>query len=193
MNFLNNMIQFIQANASTVVGLITLLSNIVFVAVLFAIGIHADTRAKMYQFIHKYILELLFWAIMSAVIGSLIYSEIVGFPACDLCWYQRLFLYPQAIIVLFAMRRKDKGVIDYLVPLSIIGAILASYQSLVQWGFTIGSVLDCTATDGACARVYVNEYSYITIPFMSFSVFVYIIAMKYIYYSHDKKLKNGGK
>jgi disulfide bond formation protein DsbB len=186
------MISFIQTNATPIVGFLTLVSNIVFVAVLIVIGVHSETRAKLYNFVHKYILQLLFWGIMSAVVGSLVYSEIVGFPACDLCWYQRIFLYPQAIIVLMAMFRKDKTVIDYLVPLSIIGAVVALYQSIIQWGFSFGSILDCTAVGGACAKVYVKEYSYITIPFMSLSVFVYIIALKYIYYSHKRKLERNG-
>jgi len=183
------MIQFIQANATPIVGFLTLASNIIFVVVLFVIGVHSETRAKLYSFIHKYILELLFWGIMSAVIGSLVYSEIIGFPPCDLCWYQRVFLYPQAIIVLMAMFRKDKTVIDYLVPLSILGALVAFYQSLVQWGVSFGSVLDCTASGGECAKIYVSEYSYITIPFMSLSVFVYIIALKFVYYHKGRKIR----
>jgi disulfide bond formation protein DsbB len=182
------MISFIQTNATSIVGFLTLLSNIIFVVVLFVIGVHSQTRVKMYNFVHKYILELLFAGIMSAVIGSLVYSEIVGFPPCDLCWYQRILLYPQAIIVLMAMFRKDKSVIDYLVPLSVLGAIVSFYQSLVQWGFSFGSILDCTAIGGECAKIYVSEYSYITIPFMSFSVFVYIIVLKFVYYSHNKKI-----
>jgi disulfide bond formation protein DsbB len=182
------MISFIQTNATPIIGFLTLLSNIIFVVVLFIIGAHSISRIRMYNFIHKYILELLFAGIISAVIGSLVYSELVGFPPCDLCWYQRLFLYPQAIIVLMAMFRKDKSVIDYLVPLSILGAIVAFYHSLVQWGFSFGSILDCTATGGECAKIYINEYSYITIPFMSFSVFVYIIALKFVYYSHNKTI-----
>jgi len=160
------MIQFIQTNATPIVGFLTMLSNVIFVGVILVIVLHSGTRAKMYAFVHKYILELLFWGIMAAVVGSLVYSEIVGFPACDLCWYQRLFLYPQAIIVLLAL-----------------------YQSIIQWGFSFGSILDCTAVGGECAKVYVNEYSYITIPFMSLSVFVYIITMKYVYYSHRKNIE----
>lgn len=185
------MIQFIQTNATPVVAFLTLVSNVLFVVILIVIGVHSGTREKTYQFVHKYILQLLFWGIMAAVVGSLVYSNIIGFPPCDLCWYQRLFLYPQAIIVLMAMIRKDKTIIDYLVPLSIIGAVIALYQSFIQWGFSFGSILNCTAIGGECAKIYVKEYSYITIPFMSFSVFVYIIALKYIYYSHNKKISNG--
>ena len=119
------MISFIQSNATPIIGFLTLLSNIIFVGVLVVMLIHAGTRARLSVFVHKYILELLFWAVLSAVVGSLIYSQIVGFPPCDLCWWQRIFMYPQVIILLVAMRRKDKGIIDYLMPLSIIGAIIS--------------------------------------------------------------------
>jgi disulfide bond formation protein DsbB len=181
------MISFIQTNATPIIAFFTLLSNLIFVVVILAMLIHAGTRVKLHAFIHKYILELLFWAVSSAVVGSLIYSQIIGFPPCDLCWWERIFMYPQAIILFVAMRRKDKGIIDYLVPLSVIGAILSLYQSFVQWGFG-GSLFACTATGSACAKVYVLQYSYITIPFMSFTVFAYIIALKYIYYRHNKKI-----
>jgi disulfide bond formation protein DsbB len=182
------MIYFIQSNATPVIGFLTLLSNIIFVAVLTAIVLHAGTRQKFYAFVHKYILELLFWGLAAAVVGSLVYSNIVGFPPCDLCWWQRIFMYPQIVILFAAMLRKDKSVIDYLVPLSVLGAVVALYQSFVQWGFSVGSLVGCAAVGGECAKVYVREFSYITIPFMSFSVFVYIIALKFVYYSHRKKI-----
>jgi disulfide bond formation protein DsbB len=182
------MTSFLQTNATPIIGFLTLLSNIVFVAVLLVILVHANSRKKLHEFVHIYILELLFWGVLSAVIGSLIYSDIVGFPPCDLCWWQRIFMYPQAIILLVAMKKKYKGIIDYLVPLSIIGAIVALYQSFVQWGFFLGSGPGCVSAGGECARVYFTAYSYITIPFMSFTVFVYILTLKYIYY---RKNKNG--
>ena len=100
-------------------------------------------------------------------------------------------MYPQLIIVALAYYRKDKAVIDYLVPLSVIGAVVALYQSFVQWGFSFGVGGGCVAVGGECAKVYFMQYSYITIPFMSFTVFVYIIAMKYIYYSRSKQIRNG--
>lgn len=185
------MISFIQLEATPIIGFLTLLSNIIFVAVLVVILVHSDTRGKFYSFVHKYILELLFWGILSAVIGSLIYSDIVGFPPCDLCWYQRICLYPQLVIVLMAMFKKDKTIIDYLVPLSVMGAIVALYQSFIQWGFSLGSVVGCASVGEACAKVYFKEYSYITIPFMSFTVFMYIIALKFVYYHKSKHIRDG--
>jgi hypothetical protein len=105
------MINFIQTNATSIIAFLTLLSNIIFVGVLVVMLIHAGTRARLSAFVHKYILELLFWAVASAVVGSLVYSQIVGFPPCDLCWWQRIFMYPQVIILFVAMRRKTNGVL----------------------------------------------------------------------------------
>ncbi len=185
------MISFIQTNATSIIGFLTLLSNIIFVVVLVVIILHAGSRYKFYHFVHTYVLELLFLLILSAVIGSLVYSNIVGFPPCDLCWWQRVFMYPQLIVVFMAMRRKDKTIIDYLVPLSVAGAIVALYHSFIQWGYSFGATGGCEAIGGECAKVYFKVYSYITIPFMSFTVFVFIIALKMIYYHKNKALKNG--
>ncbi len=185
------MTQFIQTNVTPIIGLLTLISNIIFVVVLAVILVHAVSRAKFYAFVHKYILELLFWGVMSAVVGSLVYSDIVGFPPCDLCWWQRVFMYPQAIILLVAMYRKDKTIIDYLVPLSVLGALVALYQSFIQWGFDFGISGGCAAAGGECAKVFFTQYSYITIPFMSFTIFVYIIALKFVYYHKERHLRHG--
>lgn len=185
------MTSFIQANATPIIGFLTLVSNIIFIIVLGAIVFHADSRKHLYNFVHKYILELLFFGILSAVVGSLVYSDIVGFPPCDLCWWQRIFMYPQLVIVGFAWYKKDTGVVDYLTPLSILGALVALYQSFIQWGFAFGIAGGCAAAGGECAKVYFTQYSYITIPFMSFTVFVYVMALKFVYYHKAWKLKNG--
>jgi disulfide bond formation protein DsbB len=181
------MITFIQANATPIIGFLTLLSNIIFIVVLIVIVLHSGSRYKFYHFVHKYILQLLFWGILAAVVGSLVYSNIVGYPPCDLCWLQRICIYPQLIIVFMAMRRGDKTVIDYLMPLSVIGAVVALYQSFIQWGYSFGNTaIGCLNLGGECAKVYVKVYSYITIPFMSFTVFVFIIALKLIYRHKEK-------
>src|SRR3989344_3123910 len=61
------------------------------------------------------------------VLGSLFYSEIANFTPCILCWYQRVFLYPQVVILVIALWKKEQ-VSDYIIGLSIPGAIIAGYQ-----------------------------------------------------------------
>lgn len=185
------MFTIVQANATPIMGLFTLVSNIVFVVVLVAIIVHADSRKHLYNFVHKYVLELLFFWLLSAVIGSLIYTDVVGYFACDLCWWQRIFMYPQLVLVAVALYKKDRSIIDYLVPLSSLGALVALFQSFIQWGFSFGIAGGCVAVGGECAKVYFTQYSYITIPVMSLSIFAYILAIKFVYYHKSWKLKNG--
>lgn len=185
------MLSFIQSNITPLIGFLTLISNITFAIVLIVTFIHSKTRAKLYSFVHTYVLQLLFFSILSAVVGSLIYSDIVGFPPCDLCWWQRIFMYPQLVILAVAMYKKDKTIIDYLVPLSVLGAAVALFQSFIQWGFSFGVAGGCASVGGECAKVYFTQYSYITIPVMSLSVFAYVIAMKFVYYHKEWKTKNG--
>jgi disulfide bond formation protein DsbB len=97
-------------------------------------------------------------------------------------------MYPQTIITFIAIIKKEKNIVDYLLPLSILGAIVAFYHSLVQWGIGTG-LLGCTAVGGECAKVYVLEYGFITIPFMAFTTFVYLIGISLIYYK-ARKIKN---
>lgn len=181
------MFHFLQNNITFLVTTFTLVSNIVFVFILVLLFI-PNFRSWVYVFVNKNISSLLFLTSFAAVVGSLSYSNIIGFPPCELCWFQRIFMYPQAIIAFMAVMKKDKSIVSYLLPLSILGTIVAFYHSLVHWGFGTG-LLGCTAIGGDCGKVYVLEYGYITIPFMALSCFIYLIAISIIYYkSNGNKL-----
>lgn len=184
------MILSIQNNLTFFITTLTLLSNIVFVLIFILIIFENRVKNLIYNFVNKYILELLFVVSVGSLIASLGYSNIMNFPPCELCWIQRIFLYPQTIFSFIGIIKKDKNIVSYLLPLSILGAIVSFYHSLVQWGLG-GSLLGCTSTGGECAKVYVLEYGYITIPFMALTAFIYLIAISLIYYkSKDAKKEN---
>jgi len=169
-----------------IVSLLTFISNIVFVLFILLMFIR-DFRLKVFSFVSSKINLILFVLSFGAVAGSLIYSEIVGFPPCNLCWWQRVFMYPIPLLALIAWIKKDKGITDYVLPMSIVGAFIAFYHSLVQWGFNV-AITNCTIGDEAeCGKLYVYEFGYITIPFMALSIFVYLIVVSLI---HKKSLKN---
>src|SRR5579864_8782128 len=48
--------------------------------------------------------------------GSLFFSEIAGFVPCDLCWFQRICMYPLSILTLLAALRGDYRVVTYFLP-----------------------------------------------------------------------------
>ena len=175
--------EFIQTHITFVFTTLTLLSNIVFVLVLLLLIAHKQFRVWVYDFVNQHVIALLFIVSLGAMIGSLSYSEIVGFIPCDLCWIQRIFMYPQALLAYIGLVKKEKNIVDYILPLSILGAIVSLYHSLIHWRVISGSFLACTSSLTApCAKVYVLEYGYITIPFMAFTTFTYLIAITLIYY-----------
>ena len=114
---------------------------------------------------------------IAATISSLFYSTIAGFAPCSLCWWQRMFLYPQAIILAAAAFIKDKHIKLFCLTFSIIGGAISAYHSYLQFG---GNPLIPCAAAGAsvqCTFRYFLEFGYITIPTMALTTFVLIILL----------------
>ena len=128
---------------------------------------------------------------IAATLGSLIYSEIIKLPPCDLCWYQRALLYPQVVILAVALIRKNRDIYDYVIGLNIIGIIIAGYQYIMQM---ISYTGPCPIGSGGvnCFTKDVFEFGYITLPLMSITVFVLLALLTYAYKRHkpDKKEKD---
>ena len=120
---------------------------------------------------HSLVLGLI--VALVTVLGSLFYSEVIGFEPCVLCWWQRVFLYPLLILFLIATHKRDRGVFKYALPLAVIAGVIAFYQAYANFGGA--SLLPCTAAEGACSRIYVMAFGYITIPLMSITVALYFI------------------
>lgn len=164
---------------------LTLVSNLAFVFLVVSVAFDSNARKAVFSYVHKFALELIFLTSLGAFVFSLWYSNAVGYPPCELCWIQRIFMYPQVLLSFLAIRKKDKSMIGYLLPMTILGALVALYHSLVHWGVGVG-LLACTTTGAECAKVYVMEYGYITIPFMALSSFVYLLTISVIYYNRQR-------
>lgn len=112
-----------------------------------------------------------------ATIVSLIYSEILLLMPCNLCWYQRVFIYPLSIMFLIALIKKDSKVRIYVLPLAVIGALIALYHYIIQM-FNLSSFCDITSAV-PCSTRYIFEFGYITIPLMSLTAFILIILLNF--------------
>src|SRR5262245_35578192 len=66
--------------------------------------------------------------------GSLFYSQVVGFIPCELCWFQRLFMYPLSILLLLMAIWGDNRGARYLLALPIVGAGISIYHMLIGYG-----------------------------------------------------------
>ena len=115
------------------------------------------------------------WGVaLVSTLGSLYYSEVANFPPCDLCWYQRIAMYPLAVILGIAAFRDDVGIRRYVWPLTAIGAVIAAYHYQLEWFPDQGSFC---AVDNPCTVVWVREFGYISIPWMAFSGFALIATL----------------
>lgn len=139
-------------------------------------------KGKMRHLLEKmatFELELSLAVVLVGIIASLFYSNFAGFDPCLFCWWQRILLYPQVIIIAVAywFRKKGHDIKQSLLPvlyLSIIGAILAGYQYVAQM-FMPGLLSACGATGESCAKLYFLSFGYITIPMMALTGFLAII------------------
>src|SRR5262249_40508857 len=57
-----------------------------------------------------------------SMLGSLYFSESAHYIPCRLCWFQRIAMYPIALVALIALIRRDRGARWYIVPMATIGA-----------------------------------------------------------------------
>jgi disulfide bond formation protein DsbB len=115
---------------------------------------------------------LAFGTALTAMLGSLYYSEIVGFVPCTLCWYQRILMYPLTLILLVGILKQDKGVFDYVLPFSVLGIGVSTYHYLIQLGVIPHS--PACAVGIPCGLRYVNYFGVLTIPLMALTAFTII-------------------
>lgn len=108
-----------------------------------------------------------------ATVMTLVYSDYLGIEPCPLCWWQRIFLYPQVILLGMAAWKHDAYVAEYSIVLSLFGAGIALYQHTLQ--MLPGSGLPCPATGVSCAQRFLFEFGYITYPLMAFTLFAFLI------------------
>jgi len=167
-------------NLNIIFAVGTILFQVASVALLVLLFMKKESTCKTW--IQKNALYLAFFASFAAMAGSLIYSEVVKFPPCALCWYQRILMYPQVFITLVALTKKfGTEVWYYLQALSILGSIIALYHFIIKMtGF---SPFPCSAfsVEGSsdCVKQIVLEFGYINIPMMALSVFILILILSF--------------
>lgn len=122
----------------------------------------------------EYYLYLSLFIAWAGTVGSLFFSEILKYPPCVLCWWQRIAMYPLVIIFVIGILKKTKEVVLYSLPLAIFGAAIAFYHNLLYYGLIPESASTCV--DGiSCTTKYIEFFGIITIPLLSLTAFLFII------------------
>jgi disulfide bond formation protein DsbB len=164
---------------NTIFGTLTLILQVI--SVILIVSLLVKKNNLFTRWFHKNALNGAFVISLGAMMGSLIYSEALGYTPCTLCWYQRILMYPQVFLILVAMTKKfSKEIFYYIRVLSYIGGIIALYHAIIK--MTGVAPIPCSAyavSSADCVKQLVFEFGYINIPMMSFTLFVFLVVLSY--------------
>ena len=121
----------------------------------------------------KNILFLVFAQALIGMLGSLYFSEIKNLAPCILCWYQRIALYPVALISGVGIWFDERLAYRYILPFSIVGSLIAAYHNLLYYGVIPEEVAPCTFGI-SCTAAANHQVGFITIPMLSLLAFLVI-------------------
>lgn len=128
----------------------------------------------------KHYLYLAWIVALAGTVGSLAMSEVFHLLPCTLCWYQRIALFPLALILPAGILLQDKKTHYYALPLALFGLITAVYHWLIQFKIIPHSLTVCQ--DGLpCEEIQLQIFHIITIPAMSALAFTFIIISLILY------------
>lgn len=121
-------------------------------------------------------------ALLTAIIatcGSLFFSEALFWIPCQLCWYQRILMYPLVVILLAGILLDDRNIHWYVLPLSLSGMAIA----LMHYLEVLGVIPPSPCLGGVpCSIDYLTPIltgplSFIKIPFLALVAFAIISVM----------------
>lgn len=132
------------------------------------------------KFLKENLLQFALLIAATSAIGSLYFSEVLKFPPCSLCWYQRVFMYPIVIVLSVGLWKKDKNIVYFVLPFSIIGLIISIYHNLLYYGFISESFQPCTI-GVSCTERQLDLFGFVTIPLLSLIGFTLITTLTIVY------------
>jgi disulfide bond formation protein DsbB len=123
--------------------------------------------------------SLLFITWITALVASLaalFIGEVMARAPCVLCWYQRAFMFPLAIILAVASFRTDASVWRYALPLAAVGWLVAAFHTL-QYAGVIPAALEPCGAGPSCTSVDMTIFGGVPLPALSLLAFTIIAVL----------------
>lgn len=118
------------------------------------------------------------WGVaLISTLSALFIGEVMGQAPCVLCWFQRAFMFPLAVILGVACYRSDAEVWRYALPLAGIGAVLALVHLLLYLGLIPQPIQPCTATGPSCSGAGMTIFGSVPLPAVALFAFVLITVL----------------
>ena len=118
--------------------------------------------------------------------GALFFSEVMRIAPCVLCWYQRIFMFPLALVLAAGLFPLDVRVVRYALPLAIGGWLAGAYQLLLMAGYIPKSAVPC-GQGIDCSQAQIEWFGFVTIPLLSVLAFSLIAALLVLLHARSSK------
>lgn len=129
----------------------------------------ADT-AKMWKFL------FFAWVVaLVSTVSAIFIGEVMGQIPCNLCWYQRILMFPLALILAIALYRNDMGIWRYGIALSGLGLLVATFHSFQYFGLLPETIKPCMSEGPSCSGVGMTLWGVLPLPVLAALAFLLII------------------
>jgi disulfide bond formation protein DsbB len=117
------------------------------------------------------------WSVaLVATLGSLFFSEVSDFTPCRLCWFQRIAMYPLAVLLLIAAVRRDfRGGALYALAFPIAGGLVSVWHIYIE--INPDAEPSSCRVAAPCSLEWIEEIGYVTIPVLALTAFAAILAL----------------
>ena len=109
-------------------------------------------------------------------LAALFIGEVMGQAPCVLCWFQRAFMFPLAVVLGVAALRHDVAVRRYALPLAGIGVLIAAFHVAQFFGFIPERMVPCSEGP-SCSGHEMTLFGVVPIPLLSLGAFIAIGAL----------------
>lgn len=135
--------------------------------------------AKLSYWLDRSSMYIALLASWIAMLGSLYFSEVMGFVPCELCWYQRILMYPLTAVLAVGLLVRDRYLPKIVLPLSTLGIFVSLYHYLLEKTDLFDAVTVCSM-GVSCTTMWINWFGFVTIPFLALVAFTIITVMSMV-------------
>jgi disulfide bond formation protein DsbB len=135
-----------------------------------------ETLLRLARFVGPQAVLVAWIVAIVTTLGSLYYSEHAGFIPCELCWYQRILMYPLVIVLGVGWLRRDPKAWTTAAPFVVLGAPLSLYHWLVERVPAFAESSSCSVV-APCTAPYFEKLGFVTLAWMCMSSFLLIGTM----------------
>lgn len=177
---------------TSLLALIALAGSIVYALATGLVGTRSSTESSavvefarsMVSDVERLALWLAFVVAAASTAGSLYFSEVAEYVPCQLCWFQRICMYPLTGILGVAALRRDITARWMCLPMLIAGVCLSTYHYIIEWKPSLGE--GACSVGPACTDIWFRRMGFVTLAFMALTGFVTITVLLFVRTSRTK-------